>query len=61
MNGQLYDCVIIHSEPDVPTKRSFVDMLFKLTPEDLGKVVELLNKRCESALDKVHACWINSL
>ena len=34
--------------------RSFVDNLFKLTPEDLAKVVETLNERCESALDKVY-------
>ena len=34
-------------------KREFVDMLFKLSPEDLAKVVQILNERCESALDKV--------
>lgn len=46
-------CVLFYREPDVATKRSFVDNLFKLTPEDLAKVVETLNERCESALDKV--------
>lgn len=40
-------------EPDVATKRSFVDNLFKLSGEDLAKVIEVLNDRCESCLDKV--------
>ena len=39
-------------EPDVATKRSFVDNLFKLSGEDLAKVIEVLNDRCESCLDK---------
>lgn len=34
-------------------KREFVDMLFKLMPEQLAKVVQILNERCPSCLDKV--------
>ncbi|KAK8810323.1 hypothetical protein WA538_002897, partial [Blastocystis sp. DL] len=41
-------------EPDVATKRSFVDNLFKLSGEDLAKVIEVLNDRCESCLDKTN-------
>ncbi|KAK8791691.1 hypothetical protein WA588_002001 [Blastocystis sp. NMH] len=43
-----------HAEPDVATKRSFVDNLFKLSGEDLAKVIEVLNDRCESCLDKTN-------
>jgi len=41
-------------EPSVATKREFVDDLFRLTPQDLAKVIETLNDRCESCLDKVN-------
>ena len=34
-------------------KREFVDDLFRLTPSDLAKIIETLNDRCESCLDKV--------
>ena len=34
-------------------KREFVDDLFRLSPQDLAKVIETLNDRCESCLDKV--------
>ena len=50
--------VLLYREPDVATKRLFVDNLFKLTPEDLAKVVETLNERCESALDKVYFIFL---
>ncbi|KAK8791226.1 hypothetical protein WA171_002175 [Blastocystis sp. BT1] len=41
-------------EPSVATKREFVDDLFRLTPQDLAKVIETLNDRCESCLDKTN-------
>ena len=53
--------LLIHSEPDIATKRSFVDMLFKLSPENLAKVVESLNSRCESALDKVSLRFFHNI
>lgn len=40
-------------EPTIEMKRDFVDMLFKLSPEQLAKVVQILNERCPSCLDKV--------
>ena len=41
-------------EPTVEMKRAFVDNLFRLSGEELAKVIEKLNERCESALDKVY-------
>ena len=40
-------------EPTVEIKRVFVDNLFRLSGDELAKVIEKLNERCESALDKV--------
>ena len=40
-------------EPTVEIKRAFVDNLFRLSGDELAKVIEKLNERCESALDKV--------
>lgn len=44
---------IIHREPSVEMKREFVDNLFRLSGDELAKVIEKLNERCDSALDKV--------
>ena len=44
---------IMCREPTIEMKRDFVDMLFKLTPEQLAKIVQILNERCPSSLDKV--------
>lgn len=37
---------IMCREPTIEMKRDFVDMLFKLSPEQLAKVVQILNERC---------------
>lgn len=49
---------ITSREPSVEMKREFVDNLFRLSGAELAKVIEKLNERCDSALDKVKVCSV---